>query len=95
MWSDEAGAATREQRRFTFAGVVPMSGAGGDSTLTPEYPGITDAADVVDWDPPFPVDLQRVRKADEDYWDNWRAAPKAFIPLDRRSAAVGQAPSAR
>ena len=33
------------------------------------------------WDPPFPVDLKRVRPKDEDYWDRYRAAPKAIIPL--------------
>ena len=81
LWSDELGLDARTSA-FTFAGVVPMSGAGGDATLTPEYPGITDAADVSSWDPPFPVDMRRVRKADEDYWDKWRAAPKAFIPLE-------------
>ena len=81
VWSDEQGLDSRSAA-FTFAGVVPMSGAGGDTTLTPEYPGITDAADVSSWDPPFPVDMRRVRKADEDYWDKWRAAPKAFIPLE-------------
>ncbi len=26
--------------------------------------------------------MKRVRKQDEDYWDTWRSAPKAFIPLD-------------
>jgi ABC-type lipoprotein release transport system permease subunit len=80
LWSDQDGLQTRSAV-FTFAGTVPMSGFGGDTTLTPEYPGITDAADVTSWDPPFPIDMQRVRKADEDYWDRWRAAPKAFIPL--------------
>jgi hypothetical protein len=84
LWSDQEGLRTRSAV-FTFAGVVAMDAGGGDATLTPEYPGITDAADVTSWDPPFPVDLQRVRKKDEDYWDRWRAAPKAFIPL-----AVGQ-----
>jgi putative ABC transport system permease protein len=84
LWSDQDGLQTRTAS-FTFAGVVPMEGAGGDATLTPEYPGITDASDVTSWDPPFPVELKRVRKKDEDYWDRWRAAPKAFIPL-----SVGQ-----
>jgi putative ABC transport system permease protein len=84
LWSDQDGLQTRSAS-FTFAGVVPMSGVGGDATLTPEYPGITDAADVTSWDPPFPIDMQRVGKKDEDYWDRWRAAPKAFVPL-----AVGQ-----
>ncbi len=81
LWSDQDGLQTRSTA-FTFVGVVPMTGAGGDSTLTPEYPGITDAGDVTSWDPPFPVDMLRVRKKDEAYWDTWRAAPKAFVPLE-------------
>jgi putative ABC transport system permease protein len=80
LWSDQDGLLTRSAA-FSFAGIVPMSGVGGDQTLTPEYPGITDAADVTSWDPPFPIDMQRVRKKDEEYWDRWRSAPKAFIPL--------------
>ncbi len=44
-------AAARSSR---CAGVVPMNGIGGDQTLTPDYPGISDAADITSWDPPFP-----------------------------------------
>jgi ABC-type lipoprotein release transport system permease subunit len=80
LWSDEAGLETASAE-FTFAGTVPMDGLGGDQTLTPEYPGISDAADMTSWDPPFPVDLKRVRPRDEDYWDRYRAAPKAFISI--------------
>lgn len=85
LWSDQDGLQTRTHA-FTLAGVVPMAGAGGDRSFTPEYPGITDAGDVMSWDPPFPIELGRVRKVDEAYWDEWNAAPKAFIPL-----SVGQA----
>ncbi|HEX6215840.1 MAG TPA: FtsX-like permease family protein [Vicinamibacterales bacterium] len=80
LWSDEDGLQTGSSQ-FTLAGVVPMNGMGGDQTLTPEYPGISDAADMTSWDPPFPVDLKRVRPKDEDYWDLHRAAPKALIPI--------------
>jgi putative ABC transport system permease protein len=59
-----------------------MDGAGGDRTLTPEYPGLTDAERMGDWDPPFPVDLGRIRPADEAYWQRFRAAPKAFVALE-------------
>ena len=31
------------------------------------------------WSAPFPVDLSRVRPKDEDYWDAFGAAPKAFV----------------
>ena len=81
LWSDEAGITTSSSD-FTVAGIVSMNGLGGDQTLTPEYPGISDAADMTSWDPPFPVDLKRVRRKDEDYWDRYRAAPKAFITLE-------------
>ena len=80
LWSDEDGLET-DGAEFVMAGVVPMSGLGGDQTLTPEYPGISDATDISSWDPPFPVDLQKVRKQDEDYWDRHRAAPKAIVSL--------------
>jgi ABC-type antimicrobial peptide transport system permease subunit len=85
LWSDKSGLSTGSAR-FQLAGIVPMNGAGGDRTLVPEYPGITDAGDVTAWDPPFPVDLTRVRPKDEQYWDDWRTAPKAFIPLARGQA---------
>jgi ABC-type lipoprotein release transport system permease subunit len=81
LWTDEGGLDTRSAS-FTLQGIAPMMRAGGDRTLTPDYPGITDAADMTAWDPPFPVDLARVRPADEAYWDRWGASPKAFVPLE-------------
>ncbi len=63
-------------------GTVVMKGPAGDPGLTPEFPGIADAKTMRDWDPPFPVDLSRIRDADEKYWDEHRATPKAFIALE-------------
>ena len=67
------------QETFRLRGVVAMEGLGADRDLTPAYPGIHEAADIASWDPPFPVDLAAVRPRDEDYWDRWRAVPKAFV----------------
>lgn len=67
---------------FALAGVVPLSGAAADAGWTPVYKGVTDAKGIADWDPPFPVDLKRVRDKDEKYWDDHRATPKAYIHLD-------------
>ena len=67
---------------FTLRGVVRLDGAAADPGFTPEYPGVTDVENVADWDPPFPVDLSKVREQDEHYWDRHRAAPKAFISLE-------------
>ena len=62
-------------------GVVRLSGLGADPSLTPDFPGIHGAMNIVDWDPPFPLDLSLVRPRDEAYWDRYRAAPKAFVAL--------------
>jgi ABC-type antimicrobial peptide transport system permease subunit len=51
-----------------------------DPDLTPEVPGITDQESIDDWDPPFPFDYRRIRDPqDEEYWDNYRTTPKAFV----------------
>ena len=81
LWSDANGLTT-SSAKFMCVGILPMNGIGGDATLTPDYPGISDAADITAWDPPFPVDLDRVRKSDEDYWDRYHAAPKAIVRVN-------------
>ncbi|HSK75547.1 MAG TPA: hypothetical protein VLQ45_03760, partial [Thermoanaerobaculia bacterium] len=58
-------------------GILEMTGVGADRTLTPTFPGLEEAEDIAGWDPPFPVDLSVVRPKDEDYWDDYGAAPKA------------------
>ncbi len=81
LW-EEAGALVTETAGFRVAGVVPMAGLAVDQDLAPEYPGITEATDLSDWDPPFPIDLGLVRPKDEDYWDEYRTASKGFIALE-------------
>ncbi|MDP6579886.1 MAG: FtsX-like permease family protein [Vicinamibacterales bacterium] len=79
-WAD-AGALLTEEAEFLVAGVVPLEGLALDRDFAPEYPGITEATDVSDWDPPFPIDLDLVRPKDEAYWDEYRTAAKGFLPL--------------
>jgi putative ABC transport system permease protein len=79
VWEDEGRLSTRSEN-FLVVGVVPLSGAVADRDFAPEYPGITESANLSDWNPPFPVDLKRVRPIDEDYWHKYRTTPKAFIP---------------
>ena len=84
-WADE-GRLVTERASFQVAGIVPMRGLAIDRRWAPDYPGITTATDVGDWDPPFPIDLDLVRPADEKYWDDYRTAPKAFISLSAGQA---------
>ena len=82
LWDANAGLTTHTAT-FTVAGIVPIQGFAADRQLAPEYPGITGADSLADWDPPFPIDLSRVRDEDEEYWDEYRATPKAFISYER------------
>jgi ABC-type antimicrobial peptide transport system permease subunit len=84
IWQ-EGGFLETRTTEFSLRGRVPMEGLGGDRSLAPTYPGISESRTVSNWDPPFPVDLSRIRPRDEDYWEKFRAAPKAFVPL-----AIGQ-----
>ena len=81
LW-EEPGRLVTRTAGFQIAAVVPIAGAAADRDLAPVYPGISDARSFGDWDPPFPIDLRRVRRVDEDYWDKYRTTPKAFVPLE-------------
>jgi hypothetical protein len=81
VW-EEPGRLLTRSADFRVAAVVPIKGAAADRNLAPVYPGITESENLGDWDPPFPIDLRRVRKIDEEYWHQYRTTPKAFIPFD-------------
>jgi ABC-type antimicrobial peptide transport system permease subunit len=74
-----------ESATLRLAGVVQIAGLAADPSLTPAFPGMHDAEYISAWDPPFPIDLSRIRDRDEQYWDLYRATPKAFV-----SAAAGR-----
>jgi putative ABC transport system permease protein len=82
LWKEE-GQLSTQTAQFRLAGVVEIKGEAADRDLVPNYPGITETQNLSDWDPPFPVDLKRVRPSDEDYWHKYRTTPKAFIPLEK------------
>lgn len=82
---EEQGRLREETATFRLRGFVPLDGGAADPDLTPEFPGITDKLDLRDWNPPFPYDNKRVQKRDEQYWEEYRTTPKAYISL-----AMGQ-----
>jgi hypothetical protein len=82
LWDTATGISTHTAQ-FRVARVVPIEGFAADRRLAPQYPGITEANSLSDWDPPFPVDFSRVRPADEAYWKQFRTTPKAFMALSR------------
>jgi putative ABC transport system permease protein len=85
LWQADVGRLDTKTATFQLAGVVPITGLAADRNLVPDYPGITGSENLSDWDPPFPINLERIRQKDENYWQQYRTTPKAFIPL-----SVGQ-----
>jgi putative ABC transport system permease protein len=79
IWGEGGKLETRTSR-FQLAGVVSTSGD-VDASLAPHIPGVTDARSINSWDPPFPLDLSRIRQQDEEYWNKYKATPKAFLSL--------------
>jgi ABC-type antimicrobial peptide transport system permease subunit len=82
LWDAAAGLRT-SSATFTVTGFVPMTGVAADRRLAPVYPGISDSDSLSGWDPPFPLDLSKVRPQDETYWEEHRTTPKAFIDYER------------
>ncbi|HEX2442945.1 MAG TPA: FtsX-like permease family protein [Vicinamibacterales bacterium] len=78
VW-DPGGRLIERSASFQVLAIVPIDAA--DRDFAPDYPGITESESLADWDPPFPLDLSRIRPVDEQYWDEHRATPKAFVSL--------------
>ena len=78
VW-EEPGRLVTRSTSLRVERIVPT--AFGDRDLAPALPGISTALTLGDWDPPFPVDLRRVRPIDEEYWEQHRTTPKAFVSL--------------
>ncbi len=67
---------------FRLKGILPIEGIAADRDIIPEFPGIHDTVDMSEWESPFPIDYALVRDKDEAYWDEYKATPKAFVPLE-------------
>ncbi|MDF1825273.1 MAG: FtsX-like permease family protein [Verrucomicrobiales bacterium] len=71
-----------ESRQFTVAAILPIGEKGWDQSWTPDFPGIFDVEDLDEWEPGMPVDRDRIRDKDDEFWDDYRATPKAFVNLE-------------
>jgi len=72
-----------QQRKSSFRvrAVLPMEPPAVDPELMPDFPGLAGVENCRDWHAGIPIDLEKIRKSDEDYWDAYRGTPKAFVTL--------------
>ena len=70
-------------RSFELQKILPMPKTvpeDQESDWTPRFPGLSDADSCGEWDTGIPI-VHEVRVRDEDYWDEFRGSPKAFVSL--------------
>lgn len=59
--------------------IVEMEGKWADGELMPNLPGLSDAGHCREWEAGIPVDLEKIRQKDEDYWAEYKGMPKGFV----------------
>lgn len=77
---------------LTVRGLVQPTGLAIDPALVPTVPGLTDAAQIDNWDIAYPIDQSRISARDDAWWDAHRTTPKAFVhpALIQRLWSAGQ-----
>lgn len=86
FWLVEGNRLKEATETFLVKKVVPLEGLAADRLWMPDFPGVAEAENAEDWTPGLPLDLDRIRPKDEDYWDDHKGTPKAFISLERGEA---------
>ena len=72
-----------EKMDFIVRQVVPIQGIWSDSLLMPEFPGIAGSKSCTDWDAGVSINMDLIRKKDEEYWNKSGGTPKAFINYEK------------
>ena len=76
----ESGSQLVEKRVvFTVKAIVKMEGPAADKRWMPDFPGVADVESARDWEPGLPLDLTRIRDKDDEYWEEFKGTPKAFV----------------
>lgn len=70
-----------EKSEFTVRTIAPLDQPQIDQSWTPEFPGVLEVDSMDEWEPGIPIDNDRIRQKDDDYWKDYKATPKAFISI--------------
>lgn len=78
---DGRGGLTETSTTLRLAEVRDIDDPIFSSDWVPAFPGIAEAERIAGWQAPFPLDMDRVLPADEEYWDQYRTRPKVVLSL--------------
>ena len=63
--------------------IKPISFFTSFKGLIPDFPGLSGKATCNEWDPSIPINLDKVRDKDEEYWNDWGFTPKILITYSK------------
>jgi len=67
---------------FRVKRIVPLADFMRDSLLIAEFPGLSHVEKCTDWDSDLPIEMERVKKEDEDFWHAYHQTPKAIVSYE-------------
>lgn len=70
-----------KELKFSVRQVIPINTQGMDKSLMPYLPGLTNAGNCRDWQTGVPIELDKIRDKDEEYWNKYKGTPKALISI--------------
>jgi putative ABC transport system permease protein len=71
--------------------IVPLDELLADTTLSADFPGLTNVERCTEWDSDLPFDMGLITSEDEKYWELYRSAPKAIIAYNAVAGDWGNA----
>ncbi|CDN31058.1 conserved hypothetical protein-putative permease of ABC transporter [Mucinivorans hirudinis] len=71
-----------DSSQFIIRAIVPQSTFAADSTLSADFPGLTNVESCTDWDSDLPIDFSKITDQDKAYWAQYRATPKVIISYE-------------
>lgn len=72
--------------RLKVKQIVPLDELVADSSLSADFPGLSDVESCTDWDSDLPINMDLITDEDERYWEAYRNTPKAIIAYNAVAA---------
>ncbi|MDR2424359.1 MAG: ABC transporter permease [Prevotellaceae bacterium] len=61
------------------AEIIPLEKLHADSTLSADFPGLSNVENCTDWNSDMPINMSLIGDEDEKYWDLYKATPKIIL----------------
>lgn len=71
-----------ETTKFTVSDIIDIDKLQGTEKFIPPFYGLYGTQSCSQWEPGIPLDLERIRDKDEDYWTEYNNRPKFFVSED-------------